>query len=170
MEEEDDLGGKATCFAYGQTILALEMGSFISVSSSVRLVSGDVALASVVVALASIVVALALVLTVLALAEGAWTGVATALARRRDEDQHCKSCTTYGRRAAEAKEALLTGYPNASFLINPTKPRSKAFDISFTKETSLVPVWSGRTLGPPRRLKFPSATVLLTKANQAIAQ
>lgn len=42
------------------------------------------------------------------------------------------------------------------------KPRRGAFEIDLVLDGQVHPIWSGLKKGPPRRLKFPDAQVVLS--------
>ena len=49
------------------------------------------------------------------------------------------------------------------------KPKRGSFEISVVRDDGqTVEVWSGLKLGPPRRLKFPEADVLLKAVQDAL--
>ena len=55
--------------------------------------------------------------------------------------------------------------------LNPggVKPKRGSFEISVVRDDGqTVEVWSGLKLGPPRRLKFPEADVLLKAVQDAL--
>ncbi|KAI9226008.1 MAG: hypothetical protein DHS80DRAFT_25644 [Piptocephalis tieghemiana] len=85
--------------------------------------------------------------------------------------EHCTSCKVYAKHAAAAQASLLLAFPSATFSVNPSKPRSKSFEVSMTRGiegATPQDLWSGRTRGPPRKLKFPLGSSLVNWANDAI--
>ncbi|KAI9599223.1 hypothetical protein BDF19DRAFT_478949 [Syncephalis fuscata] len=54
--------------------------------------------------------------------------------------------------------AIVAQFPNAIIEMNPTKPRSKSFEITVLTEADSSDgqlIWSGIKKGPPRKEKFP---------------
>ena len=50
--------------------------------------------------------------------------------------------------------ALSAAHPTIPVVMNPAKPRSKSFEISYQDGEVVTEIWSGVKLGPPRKLKF----------------
>jgi len=69
--------------------------------------------------------------------------------------ERCNSWQVYKKKANELVDFLQKELPDATFNINPVKPRSKAFNITVELNGKKEEVWDGRTMGPPRKLKFP---------------
>eukprot|EP00122_Pirum_gemmata_P012005 Pgem_evm1s11138 len=55
-------------------------------------------------------------------------------------------------------------FPDFEVLINPTKPRSKAFELvlKLDGEDDII-IWTGLKKGPPRKLKWPENLYELCK-------
>lgn len=76
--------------------------------------------------------------------------------------EHCKSWRVYNRNAVQITDGIREEFPDVEVELNPTKPRSKSFEITVTfddGESELV--WSGINKGPPRKLKFPELEEVL---------
>lgn len=84
--------------------------------------------------------------------------------------EHCKSWQVYKKKANEIVDFLQKEFPEATFKLNPDKPRSKAFNISVTKpgKDEKEEVWDGRTKGPPRKDKFPELDDVLAMVKKAL--
>lgn len=69
----------------------------------------------------------------------------------------------YKRNANQLLEAVRKEFPDIDSVVNSTKPRSKSFEFTLKKaDGSEVVIWSGLSKGPPRRLKFPEADILIS--------
>ena len=76
--------------------------------------------------------------------------------------EHCKSWSVYKRNAVRVGALLSAQYPDIPIVMNPGKPRSKSFEVTYFpgttpeegKEEGSTLIWSGLKLGPPRKLKF----------------
>lgn len=70
----------------------------------------------------------------------------------------------YSRSADKLITDLQQHYPKLAAEKNPTKPRSKSFEVTGVfSDGSEGLLWSGLKLGPPRKLKFPDPDVVLHK-------
>ena len=91
--------------------------------------------------------------------------------------EHCKSWSVYKRNAVRVGALLSAQYPDIPIVMNPGKPRSKSFEVTYFPGTTpeegeeegstSTSIWSGLKLGPPRKLKFveDSKLVELLKEN-----
>lgn len=83
-------------------------------------------------------------------------------------------------------------YPDMEITINPQKPRSKSFEVMLCKEDGTgirntcgfhfmqkkinitflyhleIVIWSGIKKGPPRKLKFPEAQVIISSIQEQL--
>lgn len=60
------------------------------------------------------------------------------------------------------REAIGEAYPKITVEFNPEKPRRNSFEVTFVDSNGTeVSLWSGIKKGPPRKLKFPEAAVVL---------
>jgi len=84
--------------------------------------------------------------------------------------EHCKSWQVYKKKANEVVDFLQKELPEATFKLNPDKPRTKAFNIYVAKPGQEVKeeVWDGRTMGPPARKKWPELDNILALVMKAI--
>ena len=77
----------------------------------------------------------------------------------------------YKRKATELIDAIQATHPKCAVSINPTKPRSKSFEVTVVvageKGEGKV-VWSGVKRGPPRTLKFPEHSAILHSINELL--
>lgn len=83
--------------------------------------------------------------------------------------EHCKSWQVYKRNAIQLTEGIRAEFPDIKVELNPTKPRSKSFEITVTYDDGeeLV-VWTGVKKGPPRKLKFPELSEVLKEVKKNI--
>lgn len=71
----------------------------------------------------------------------------------------------YRRKASAIADAVRAAFPNAAITVqmNETKPRSKSFELSLkTANAKEELLWSGIKRGPPRKLKFPEPSEIVT--------
>ncbi|KAH6565088.1 hypothetical protein BASA60_001799 [Batrachochytrium salamandrivorans] len=70
--------------------------------------------------------------------------------------EHALSCSTYKGKGASLAKALRDAFPEATIMVNPSKPRSASFDVRVRKDSSQEweTVWNGFSMGPPRKHKF----------------
>ena len=61
----------------------------------------------------------------------------------------------YKRHAVRISALLSARYPDLPVQVNPTKPRSKSFEIVFSSGEEETVIWSGHKVPPPRKNKFP---------------
>lgn len=76
----------------------------------------------------------------------------------------------YGKHARRVLDALAGAYTVTS-VVNPTKPVSKGFEVTVTTAADPAEgllVWSGKALGPPRALKFPTDEEIVEKVQAAL--
>ena len=81
---------------------------------------------------------------------------ADSIPTRRFTIEHCKSWSVYKRHAVRISALLTAQYPDIPVLLNPSKPRSKSFEVVFVDEEKETVVWSGHKIPPPRKNKFPA--------------
>ncbi|MPC29972.1 Selenoprotein H [Portunus trituberculatus] len=84
--------------------------------------------------------------------------------------EHC----VFKRNAVQVTDSIRSMFPDIEVELNPKKPRSKTFECSLFQITVIfedgesVLVWSGLKKGPPRRLKFPEASNVLTSIEELL--
>ncbi|CAG5990663.1 unnamed protein product [Menidia menidia] len=76
--------------------------------------------------------------------------------------------TVYGRNAEEVKAALLAAHPGLTVVLNPEKPRRNSFEITLLDGGTETCLWTGIKKGPPRKLKFPEADVVVAALQKAL--
>ncbi|KAI1888195.1 hypothetical protein AGOR_G00182520 [Albula goreensis] len=64
--------------------------------------------------------------------------------------------------------ALQEAHPDLKVQLNPQKPRRNSFEITLLGGEKEVSLWSGIKKGPPRKLKFPEPTVVLSALEEAL--
>jgi len=75
----------------------------------------------------------------------------------------------YKRNATQLTEGIRAEYPDIKVELNPSKPRSKSFEITVTYDDEKdVVVWTGVKKGPPRKLKFPEMSEVLKEIKKNI--
>jgi len=81
--------------------------------------------------------------------------------------EHCKSWQVYKRNAAQITEGIRAEFADIEVELNPSKPRSKSFEITVTYDDGEdVLVWTGIKKGPPRKLKFPELSEVLKEVKK----
>ena len=71
----------------------------------------------------------------------------------------------YKRRANELINALRVHLPDAEFVTNELKPRSKSFEVTLELHDKQFLIWTGRLLSP-RAAKFPEPELILKEMNK----
>uniref|UniRef100_A0A8C6TMG9 Selenoprotein H n=1 Tax=Neogobius melanostomus TaxID=47308 RepID=A0A8C6TMG9_9GOBI len=77
-------------------------------------------------------------------------------------------CKVYGRNALEVKSALVAARPDITVVLNPLKPRRNSFEITWMDGDKEKILWTGIKKGPPRKLKFPEASVVVAALEEAL--
>jgi len=74
----------------------------------------------------------------------------------------------YKRNATSLSEVLRKNFPDLEIEINPNPPRRNSFECTVVTDGKEISVWSGIKLGPPRKLKFPDADVVVQAMKKAL--
>ncbi|TRY64935.1 hypothetical protein DNTS_024622 [Danionella cerebrum] len=53
-------------------------------------------------------------------------------------------------------------------LLNPQKPRRNSFEITLVEEGNEIVLWTGIKKGPPRKLKFPEPSEVVSALTEAL--
>uniref|UniRef100_A0A8C6TKN3 Selenoprotein H n=1 Tax=Neogobius melanostomus TaxID=47308 RepID=A0A8C6TKN3_9GOBI len=83
-------------------------------------------------------------------------------------DKIANAINLYGRNALEVKSALVAARPDITVVLNPLKPRRNSFEITWMDGDKEKILWTGIKKGPPRKLKFPEASVVVAALEEAL--